>query len=182
VGALRGRTSFANVVAILALFVALGGTAVALSKNSVTSRHIAPKAVKRSDIKPGAVNSRRVKDRSLKPKDLSPGVPVARAYAYVDADADVVEARSLGIADANVTDGGNGHYCFYDLPFDPVAVFATGETSNLLAGIPIASARLDPDAGPDLCTGTEDASVSIVDASLANIPTPAARPFWVVFF
>lgn len=181
-GALKGRTSFANVAALLALFIALGGTAIALSKNSVKSRHIAPKAVKRSDIKPGAVNSVRVKNGSLKQKDLNSGVPIAQAYAYIEADANVLEARSLGITDANVTDEGGGHYCFYDLPFDPVAVSATGETNSLLADIPIASARLDPDAGADICTGTEDASVSIVDASLAAVPTPAPRPFWVIFF
>jgi hypothetical protein len=41
---LRTRLTFANVVSVIALFVALGGTSVAaltLSRNSVKSRHIA---------------------------------------------------------------------------------------------------------------------------------------------
>lgn len=40
----------ATVIALLALFVALGGTAYGLSRNSVKSRHIAPNAVRASDL------------------------------------------------------------------------------------------------------------------------------------
>ena len=39
-----------NVVGYVALFIALGGTSYALSRNSVKSKHIAPGAVKRSDV------------------------------------------------------------------------------------------------------------------------------------
>lgn len=179
---MRIRSSFANVVALLALFIALGGTAIALSKNSVKSRHIAPKAVKRSDVKPSAINSSRVQNGSLRRNDLNSSVPIAQAYAYIEADANVVEARSLGITDARVIDEGSGHYCFYDLPFDPVAVVATGETNNILSDIPIASARLDPDAGADICSGIEDASVNLSEATFGATPTPDPNAFWVVFF
>jgi hypothetical protein len=55
---LRGsRPSPAMVVALVALFAALGGTATALrGKNSVRSDDIAPRAVKAPDIAPGAVD------------------------------------------------------------------------------------------------------------------------------
>lgn len=46
---MRGRLSYANVMATLALFVALGGGAYALSRNEVKSRHIAPDQVKAAD-------------------------------------------------------------------------------------------------------------------------------------
>jgi hypothetical protein len=60
------RPSFANVVSLIALFVALGGTSYAvvkLPKNSVRAKQIAP----------GAVGSSEVRDRSLLSKDFKPG-------------------------------------------------------------------------------------------------------------
>lgn len=63
---LRPRFTFANVVACIALFVALGSGAYAatqLPKNSVGSKQ----------IKKNAVNSAKVKDRSLKAVDFKEG-------------------------------------------------------------------------------------------------------------
>lgn len=62
-------------VALLALFIALGGTAyaAALAGNSVKSRHIAPGQVKRSDIARNAINSSRVSNGSLGAADFAPG-------------------------------------------------------------------------------------------------------------
>lgn len=63
---IRQRLTFANVVACIALFVALGSGAYAatqLPKNSVGSKQ----------IKKNAVNSAKVKDRSLKAVDFKEG-------------------------------------------------------------------------------------------------------------
>ena len=76
ISALRSKLTYANVVATFALFIALGGSsyaAVTLSKNSVKSKHIAPGAVKRSDIGANAVNSAKVADASLLAGDFAPG-------------------------------------------------------------------------------------------------------------
>jgi hypothetical protein len=43
------RLTYANVMATIAMFIALGASAYALSRNSVRSQHIAPGAVKASD-------------------------------------------------------------------------------------------------------------------------------------
>jgi hypothetical protein len=62
----RPRFTFANVIACIALFVALGSGAYAatqLPKNSVGSKQ----------IKKNAVNSAKVKDASLKASDFKPG-------------------------------------------------------------------------------------------------------------
>jgi hypothetical protein len=64
---MRTHITYGNVVATLALFLALGGTSVAaiqLGKNSVKAKQIAP----------SAVGSSEVKDRSLKSKDFGRGV------------------------------------------------------------------------------------------------------------
>ncbi len=57
---LRGRVTYANVVATLALFIALGGTSVAaiqLGKNSVKAKQIAPGAVGTSEVKNGGLKA-----------------------------------------------------------------------------------------------------------------------------
>ena len=72
---LRSHLTFANVVSSLALFIALGGGAYALTipKNSVGARQLKKNAVLGSKIKRGAVTSPTVKDHSLLSKDFQPG-------------------------------------------------------------------------------------------------------------
>ena len=72
------RLTFANVAATVALMIAVGGgtvfAAVQLTKNSVKSRHIAPKAVKNSDIAPNAVTSRKIKNQAVGVGDITVGL------------------------------------------------------------------------------------------------------------
>jgi hypothetical protein len=79
---LRPHLTYANVVASLALFVALGGgsyAAVALSRNSVGATQIRRAAVGPSELKRDAVDSVRVRNRSLREVDFAPGqLPVGR--------------------------------------------------------------------------------------------------------
>jgi hypothetical protein len=72
----RPKLTYANVVASLALFVALGGTSYAvneLGKNSVTSKNIAKEQVKAADIARNAITSPKVKDFSLLANDFKAG-------------------------------------------------------------------------------------------------------------
>jgi hypothetical protein len=61
-----GRLSYANVVATLALMVALGGTSYAAFK-------LAPGSVGNKELRAGAVTSSKVKDGSLLARDFKPG-------------------------------------------------------------------------------------------------------------
>ena len=73
---LRSKLSYANVMATVAVFIALAGTSVAavsLTRNSVRSKHIAKGQVKRSDIGRSAVNSAKVANRSLRLIDFRAG-------------------------------------------------------------------------------------------------------------
>ena len=75
-GKVRRNLSYANVMATIAVFVALGGGAVAavtLERNSVRTEHIRAGAVNRSDIARTAVDSRSVRDRSLVAQDFRAG-------------------------------------------------------------------------------------------------------------
>ncbi|HKG36366.1 MAG TPA: hypothetical protein VKA89_08025 [Solirubrobacterales bacterium] len=70
-----------NPVAYAALFVALGGTAVALpGHNSVRSDDIAPKAVKKSDLATGAVGARQANEASFKGLVRGKGKQVFRTF------------------------------------------------------------------------------------------------------
>jgi hypothetical protein len=72
----RERLTYSNVLATLALFVALSGgayAAISLPKNSVRSEQIAKGQVKRADLANNAVTSRKVADRTLRRKDFKAG-------------------------------------------------------------------------------------------------------------
>lgn len=65
---MRPRVSFANVVSVLALFVALGGTAIAasqLGKNSVGSKQLKRNAVVTAKVKNEAITGAKVKRGTL---------------------------------------------------------------------------------------------------------------------
>lgn len=70
---MRTHLSYANVMATIAVFIALGGSsyaAVTLSKNSVRAKHIKNGEVKRADLGRNAVDSSKVKDGSLRAQDF----------------------------------------------------------------------------------------------------------------
>jgi hypothetical protein len=66
---LRARLTYANVVATLALFVALGGSSYAALK--ITGRDVANNSLTGADVK--NLRSRDVSDRSLLARDFKPG-------------------------------------------------------------------------------------------------------------
>jgi hypothetical protein len=68
------RLTYANVLATLAFFLALGGTGVAaitLARDSVGARHIRDGAVGASEIRRGAVGSAELRNRGIRLADIS---------------------------------------------------------------------------------------------------------------
>lgn len=72
---IRGKLTFANVMSMIAVTIALGGTSYAatLAKNSVGSAQIKPKAVKNSDLGDSSVTSKKVMNGSLRAQDFAVG-------------------------------------------------------------------------------------------------------------
>lgn len=60
-------------VALLALFIALGGTSYGLARNSIDSREIRDNDVRTRDLRNNDVRSRDVRDRSLLARDFARG-------------------------------------------------------------------------------------------------------------
>jgi hypothetical protein len=75
IGSIRGKLSFANVMSMTAVMIALGGTSYAagLARNSVGSTQIKSKAVKNSDLGDSAVTSSKVKNGALRAQDFALG-------------------------------------------------------------------------------------------------------------
>jgi hypothetical protein len=69
---LRSHLSFANIIAMIALFVALSGTSYAVKK--VGTKDIRKNAVRSKHIKKSQVNSGDIRNHTIKPIDISPSV------------------------------------------------------------------------------------------------------------
>ena len=129
-----GRYIKRHHVALVALFVALGGVsyaAVNLPKNSVGSGQIKTGAVKGPELKNGAVRGADVNEGSLAkvPRSTSADTAASASSANPEAFArirdlgatgDVLETDSKGVTDANVTYADSGDtFCFSGLAFQP---------------------------------------------------------------
>ena len=68
---LRDRLTFANAMSLVAVFVALGGSAWAVTANSIGSRQLKPNAVRTGDVAPDAITSAKVDDGSLLRADFA---------------------------------------------------------------------------------------------------------------
>jgi hypothetical protein len=138
---LGSRLSYANVMATLGVFIALGGTSYAITqlpKNSVGARQLKINAVTKAKIRKNAITTSKVKDASLLAKDFKagelpagakgdPGVPgrdgttgttgtpgapgTARAYGLVSHDGTLRAQRSRGVQSVLLTAGSTPVFC-----------------------------------------------------------------------
>jgi hypothetical protein len=65
--------TYANVMATVAVFIALGGTSYAVATGSIDSREIKNNTIRSKDVRNNDVRSKDVRDRSLVAKDFKPG-------------------------------------------------------------------------------------------------------------
>ncbi len=147
---LRTRLSFANVVSVIALFVAMGGTSIAavtLARNSVKGAHIAP----------NAINSAKVKDRALLAEDFAPGqLPRGRK-------GEPGATGAPGTPGTPGTDGAPG------APGSPAASWVTG---NLSAAIPAHAAASGANASNFSPSGQTELSGSDLNRAQVSPNAP----------
>lgn len=67
---MREHLSFANVMSCVAVFIALGGTALALKANSVGSRQVKPESLKAADIKDGSLRGFDLAEKSVTSREI----------------------------------------------------------------------------------------------------------------
>ena len=190
----RPRLTFANVVSLMALFVALSGGAYALTvpRNSVGSEQLNRGAVTRSKIRKGAVTASAVKAHSLLANDFKPGqlpggpkgdkgdqgdrgqqgpAGTAVAYAYVRANGTFDASRSMNLL-ASVNTATN-IYCLR---------FASAP-KNLVASVDVAfggfaTVSIDPTTIGNSCAIVLPAA-NAVALTVAGNGTGSARDFYV---
>jgi hypothetical protein len=141
------RLTYANVVATVALFIALGGAAYAatqLPKNSVGARQLKKAAVtpaKLSKSSKLALTGPKGEPGAIGPQGLKGETGPAGsslAYARIDGVGKIDASQSRGIGGMAVLSPETGLYCISGLPFAPKSAVATtqgGETSlNAVVG------------------------------------------------
>ena len=139
---IRGRMTFSNVISVVALFVALGGTAVAgatLAKNSVGAKQIKKNAVRASEIKKNAVRAAEVRRNAVGASELR-----SNAVAGGDVADGTIGSGDLGddsVGSAEVIDDSLGaadiNGASLDLEIGPDAFARVGATGTLDAGTPV---------------------------------------------
>lgn len=202
---IQSNLTYANVIATLALFLALGGGAYAafkLPKNSVGSKQ----------IKAGAVNSSKVAEGSLLAGDFKsgqlpagaqgpkgdPGVNghdgtnghdgapgVARAYAYIKPDGTLDASRSSNVISSELGSNNThiGDYCI-KLGFIPKSVIATprsAETGNTGGATTTATARYLPDSSFGNDCPADYSTAGGAQVILNDNGTAVSNAFFVLF-
>ncbi len=154
----RPRITVANVLSVIAIFLALGGTAV-YAANKISGKTVKKNSLPGNRVKKHSLPGNRVKKNTITGNQINEAklgiVPEATvggpvAYAYVKGNATVIDSRSRGISSANVSFAGISSYCFKNLPSFTLAQTTPGyqvidngnvdarvaypETSGALAG------------------------------------------------
>jgi hypothetical protein len=108
-GRLRSRLTYANVMATIAVFIALGGTgyaAIHLPRNSVGRSQLRTHAVSNSKLAVGAVTASRVRANSLTGAQINEGtlgtVPAATAAGAAQNAANADRLNGVSAADLRV--------------------------------------------------------------------------------
>jgi len=147
---LRAHTTYANLMATLAVFIALGGTsyaAIVLPRNSVGSRQIKSGAVKRAELARGAVGTRALGRGAVGPSDLSASARLTLTGPQGPAGAPGAPAVTYRatVASTGALEAGNGVASGTD-PSAPHTRFV--EFAGPVSGcIPVATLRDDVSGG-----------------------------------
>jgi len=195
---MRPRLTYANVMATIAVFIAMGGASYAalkIPKNSVGAKQLKKNAVTTAKVKNGAVTGAKINVSTL------PEVPRATradhavsaetatgagtainatnaanaqpvAFARVSSDGVLDRANSNNVSKVTVNIMSDHIYCFSGLPFAPkggVATVDSTESSTQYAQFALGTA--------EGCPGDTVAYVFTLEAT-----TPAAAGFFVEFY
>ena len=167
---IRGRLTYANVMASIAVFIALGGTgvaAVSLSKNSVGTKQIKRNAVKEPDIARNAVGASEIRTNAIRGIDVADG-----GLGSFDILDNNLTADDLGEGSVGSSELGNNAVNSAEIANNAVG-------SSELAGNSVLSEEIADGTitEADLVAGLLDIAISVqrTDVALADNTTQAVE-------
>jgi hypothetical protein len=166
---LRNALSFANVMATIAVFLALGGVAVAAGKiggGAIKDHSLTGRDIKKGSIPLSAL--KRIPEGKAGPAGPAGADGSALAYAHVNADGTLDTAKSKNIASTKQIP--KNYYCV--LPSVPVSNVLVGGDGGLVGRVYNASFEDHITSCPDGA-----ASVEIVKAGGGSV----SSDFYIVF-
>jgi hypothetical protein len=154
----------AMAVALVALFISLGGVSWGVASGKIGTRQIRNNSIRSVDIRNGQVTSRDLRNNDVRGKDVRNNsltgrdvlesslakVPSASqadmafspvAYARVSAGGQVIASSSRGVTNANITVESTSAYCFRNLPFQFKTAQATIDFQSAASQQPSLGAR-----------------------------------------
>lgn len=188
--------SYANVMATLALFIALGGgayAAVKLPKNSVTTVQVKNGSLLARDFKKGQLKAGPAGAQGPKgdqgPRGLGgpagpfgppgeQGLPGPKgdqglpgsALGFANVGVSGIVGSAKNVTSANVSHTMTGEYCFNNLPFNPKNAVVTKDILNGGASFVSFDVQVPGDgAGVGSCSGDAQAVVDAFKASLQTV-------------
>jgi hypothetical protein len=174
--AIWGKLTFANVMVLVAIFLALGGTVYAGSK--ISGKTIKKGSVPGNRIKKNSLTGTQINEAKLGAVPLATNAGSAQpvAFAHVNVSAPVLDtARSKNVGSATRPGGAPAIVCFSGIPFTPRGGQATVDFVG--SGFDAAQFGLGDDSGT--CpSGTQAFAFSFITSS----GTPAAEPMYVLFY
>jgi hypothetical protein len=184
-------------VALVALFVSLGGVSWGVASGTIGTRQIRNNSIRTQDVRNSTLRGKDVRRNTLTGSDILESslgkVPRAGqadiafspvAYARVAASGDVIESQSRGVADANVTVESTSAYCFRNLPFQ----FKTAQATIDFESAATQQPRVDASAVASVAVGNpfndcagSGVQLEVVTAK-ADTADYARSGFFIVFW
>ena len=167
---IRSRLTYANLMASIAVFIALGGTgvaAVSLSKNSVGSNQIRKNAVKAPDIARNAVRASEIRTNAIRGIDVADGGLGSFDILDNNLTADDLGVNSVGGSELADNSVGLGEIA-------PNGVGSSELAANSVQSEKIADGTITE---ADLVAGLLDIAISVqrTDVALADNTTQAVE-------
>lgn len=168
---LRAHLTFANLVSLTALFVALGGVAWALATDSVKSKHIKDGQVKSQDLN-DAVESRAFTYLAATGDDVQEEMLNSDGYVFTAECANVSGRPSLSFFLEFPEDGRLAGFGISD-PSDALGTASAGQGVDVVGGTPFESGALTAPAGESEVFGTTFIYTADAESALVTLHSVA---------
>ena len=171
-----------NVIAYLALFIALGGTSYGLATGSIDSREVKNNTLTSRDIKNDSVRTRDIRNNDIRSRDIRNRTIVARDVLNNTLDGDQIDESGLGeVPSATLADTASnalalGGIAPGEFGRAPAAAlnFEAGDTGEVLALPRLGVLRVAPGNGCDPVL--EDIGIQVLNLSAQELEVFAAEP------